>query len=74
MALVPGGACQLLQQTRQLRPVAVAEFKCKALHAGAASSSIFRYFRSLGSGRASTGGRRMSAAVVCVCVCVRWRL
>ena len=46
-----------------------AEFERKALHAGAASSSIFRYFRSLGSCRASTGGRRMAAAVVCADDC-----
>eukprot|EP00959_Pyramimonas_sp_CCMP1952_P290303 6071994-Pyramimonas_sp.AAC.1 len=28
MALVPGDACQLLQQTRQLRPMPSAESKC----------------------------------------------
>ena len=64
MALVPGEACKLLQQTRQLRPVPPAKFKCKALHAGTATSSVLRGFRSLCSGRASTGGRRMAAAVV----------
>ena len=64
MALVPGEACKLLQQTRQLRPVPPTEFKCKSLHAGTATSPVFRGFRSLCSGRSSPGGRRVAAAIV----------